>query len=241
MNNYIEYFSNYIYMNYDMSNELISLKYYHSLRVAKLMNILASKMNMSDDDKELAFKIGLCHDLGRFYEVIRNGKFNNQVFDHGAYSNKILYNDGFINYMDIKEHLLFRKAIFNHNKKDISNDLTRRELVFANLLRDADKLDVLYTRSQGKRLVLKFDVNPIVLNNFNQNDTIDLHDIKSKTDSCILYLSFIKDLYYMASHDIADNNGYKSLIIESIDVYNENLFDSLINKVNKERGKVYVR
>ena len=90
MNNYIEYFTNYVNKNYDMNNNLISLKYYHSLRVAKLMTLLARKLNMSEDDILLAFKIGLCHDLGRFYEVLLNGKFDNLKFDHGSYSNKIL-------------------------------------------------------------------------------------------------------------------------------------------------------
>lgn len=241
MNNYIEYFSNYINMNYDMSNDLISLKFYHSIRVAKLMYILASKMNMSDDDRLLAFKIGLCHDLGRFYEVIRNQKFNNQIFDHAAYSNKVLYNDGFIDYMNIKEHLLMKKAIYNHNKKDIKNDLTEREKIFANLLRDADKIDILYVRSLGKSLVLNSNINPIILKNFYHNNMIDLADIKNKADSSVLYLSFIKDLYYMVSHDFVNNNGYTDNILSIIKVEDKDLFESLIEKVKNERGKVYVR
>ena len=89
MDKYLEYFTNYVYKNYDMNDNLINKKYYHSLRVAKLMIILAKKLNLSNEDIELAFKIGLCHDLGRFQEVVRNGQFNNQIFDHGAYSNKI--------------------------------------------------------------------------------------------------------------------------------------------------------
>ena len=91
MNHYIEYFTNYVEKNYDLNNELIMKKYYHSLRVARLMTILAQKLNFTDEDIILAFKIGLCHDLGRFYEVVRNGEFNNTIFDHAAYSNKILY------------------------------------------------------------------------------------------------------------------------------------------------------
>ena len=142
MNNYIEYFTNYVFMNYDMNNELISKKYYHSIRVAKLMCLLANKLNMTDKDIELAFKIGLCHDLGRFHEVVKNGNFDNRVFDHGTYSNKILYNDTFVNYMNIDEHLLFRKAIYFHNKKDISDDLTNREELFVKLIRGSSIIEI---------------------------------------------------------------------------------------------------
>ena len=243
MNNYIEYFTNYIYDNYDMNNNLISLKFYHSLRVAKIIYLLANKLNMSDEDKLLAFKLGLCHDLGRFHEVVLLGKFKDIEFDHAAYSNKILYNDGFINYMDINEDILFRKAIYNHNKKDMTSNLNNRELVFTNLLRDSDKIDILYVRSNGKVLNFSKEPNFNVLNNYLLNKSIDLRDINSSTDSTILYLSFIKDLYYMVSHDVAIKYGYLDEFKKNINIDDskELLFDNLLRRINEERGKVYVR
>lgn len=243
MNNYIEYFTNYVNKNYDMNNNLISLKYYHSLRVAKLMTLLARKLNMSEDDILLAFKIGLCHDLGRFYEVVRIGQFNNLAFDHGTYSNKILYNDLFIKYMDIKEHLLFRKAIYNHNKKDIIGDLTNREKVFVQMIRDMDKIDIVALNSERRSYTFSNDPNKNVLNNYLNNNSIDIKDIDSKTDSTILYLSFFKDLYFDASFDLANKGGYlnKFLNVVKVDEDKEKLFNELTDKINKERGKIYVR
>ena len=243
MNNYIEYFTNYVFYNYDINNKLIYTKYYHSLRVAYIMNLLANKLNMSDEDKLLAFKLGLCHDLGRFYEVIRNGKFDNLIFDHAAYSNKILYNDGFINYMNINEHLLFRKAIYNHNKKDVTSNLNQKEEVFTHLLRDADKIDILGIR--GTRGILDFDVVPSfnVINNYLDNKSIDIKDIHGTTDSAIMFLSFIKDLYFRVSHDLIKYFGYVDDLLNIIKVHEtkKDLFDNLVNKMNEERGKVYVR
>lgn len=243
MNYYIEYFTNYVFKNYDMSNPNISLKYYHTLRVAWLMDLLASKLNMSDKDRLLAFKLGLCHDLGRFYEVVRSGKFNNLTFDHGAYSNKILYNDLFVSYMDIDEHLVFRKAIHYHNKKELPKDLTRREEVFANLLRDADKIDILGIRGTKKILNFNSEPNERVLNNYFLDQSIDLKDINGPTDSTILYLGFFKDLYYMASHDIVRLYDYYKdfLKIVRVDENKQALFNSIIEKLDEKRGKVYVR
>ncbi len=243
MNNYMDYFTNYIFNNYDMNNGLISLKYYHSLRVAKLMEVLASKLDLTDKDQLLAFKLGLCHDLGRFYEVTRMGKFKDTVFDHGSHSNKILYNDSFIDYMDVDEHLLFRKAIYNHNKKDVTNDLNKRENLFVNLLRDADKIDILWLRSFGKPLEFSKAAHPRILNNYLDNKSLDLKDIKSSTDSTILYLSFFKDLYHKVSHDLVDDYDYFKLFLDNVivDDNKKELFNCLVNKVNEERGKVYVR
>ena len=243
MNNYIEYFTNYVFMNYDMNNNLISKKYYHSLRVAKLMIILARKLNLSDEEIELSFKLGLCHDLGRFHEVVKNGIFNNQIFDHGAYSNKILYNDLFIKYMDITNHLLFRKAIYYHNKKDLGNDLTNEEKFFANLLRDADKLDIVWLRGKGNKL--NFDSFPTktVLNNYIDNKSIDIENIHNNSDRILFYMSFIKNLYFDESFDLAINNNYLNSLLDIINVSDDKqeLWKNIIDKINERRGKVYVR
>ena len=242
MNNYLDYFTNYVQKNYDMSNPLINKKYYHSLRVAKLMILLAKKLNLSEEDTLLAFKIGLCHDLGRFREVVRSGEFNNQTFDHGAYSNKILYNDEFIKYMDIKDHLLFRKAIYCHNKIDLTNNLTEREKLFANMVRDMDKIDILGLRAEGRVLNFNNDATPAILDNYMNNEKIYLGDIHCQTDSAILYLSFIKDLVFDASYDIAVENGYLDSLLSIINISDDKkeLFDSIMKKLY-ERRNGYVR
>ena len=243
MSNYIEYFTNYIINNYDINDDLIVLKYYHSLRVAWLMVMLSKKLNLSEEDTNLAFKIGLCHDLGRFYEVVRNGKFNNRVFDHGTYSNKILYNDGFINYMDINEHLLFRKAIYCHNKKDLADNLNNRERLFANMLRDVDKIDILRIRLANYHYEFKTDPTLVVLYNYMNDLNIDLHDIHNKSDSTILSLSFIKDLCFDESLDLLLDNNFLDNLINKIYIEENKLdiFNSLINKLKERRGIEYVR
>ena len=73
---------------------------------------------------------------------------------------------------------------------------------------------------------------------------INIKDIKSKgdTDSTIFYLSFIKDLYFDESFDIAINNGYLGRLLSIIDVDDDKkeLFSELMEKI-KERGKKNVR
>lgn len=241
MNKYLEYFTNYVCMNYDFDSNLIQKKYDHSLRVAYLMSILAQKIGLDDKDIVLSYKIGLCHDLGRFHEVIKNGKFNNNIFDHGAYSNKILYNDKFVKYMDIDENdsLLFRKAIFYHNKKDVGNNLNNRELLFTNMLRDIDKIDLLRVRTNGKHLKFSDEPTMIVLNNYKEGKTINLKDLHNDTDRTILYLSFIKDLNFDYSFDLVNEEGDINKLLDIIDIDNKivMLMDELLNKIEERRNK----
>ena len=246
---YLDEFTNYVKSNYNLNDSVIYEKYEHTLRVSTLMTYLALKLDMLNDDVLLAFKIGLFHDLGRFREVVRNKdkdrKLNNLTFDHGAYSVKILYNDGLINKFDInkEDDLIIKKALYYHNKKDLElNKLNERELLFSQMIRDMDKLDLLYIRSKKRKLLLKEDVNDIVLNNYFNNKTINIKDLKNDSDRVVFYLSFIKDLFFDESFDIAINSGYLEHLIclFNIDEEKRVLFEELLNKL-KERKDKYVR
>ena len=48
----------------------------------------------------------------------------------------------------------------------------------------------------------------IVLNNYMNGLNIDIKDIHNKSDSVILYLSFIKDLIFDESFDILLDNNF---------------------------------
>lgn len=233
--------SNYIENNYDLDMKLIREKYYHTFRVAMLTDSLTNSLGLNNDEKELAHLIALFHDLGRFREVVRSNEFNNLKFDHGSYSNKILFNDGFINNFPIneKDYLLIRKALYYHNKKNIGNDLNSREELFAKIIRDTDKIDILHVLASHQ---LKFfnEPNPIVLDKFKNNETIDLRDVKSSSDKIILNIGFYDNLYFKESKELLENKGYLDEFINSILVSKENeeVFTEIKDKVKEKR---YVR
>ena len=237
----IEIFNNYVKSNYDINNRLIIEKYLHSIRVSMLMIDLALRLNLSDDDTRLAFQIGLFHDLGRFKEVIRNKKFDNLSFDHAAYSNKILFNDKLINNYDINEndYLTIKKAIFFHNKKDIYMPLNEREELFSKMIRDTDKLDIINVMLPKNILSFKNKYNKKILTDYFNNNKIDLKDLKSSSDRVILYLSFLKDLYFDETKEMAIERRDLNKIICGVPVsfeYQE-LFNHLVSKVY-EKEKV---
>ncbi len=231
----LETFRNYVYTNYDTNNALIREKYEHTIRVAMLMIDLGLRLNLSDEDLRLAFLIGLFHDLGRFREVVRSNKFNNLTFDHAAYSNKILFNDGLIHAFNISEedYLLIKKAVFFHNKKDLSMPLTEREELFAKMIRDMDKLDIITVMVPKNILSFTEKHNPQVLTDFFNGDKIDLKYVKTPTDRVILYLSFIRDLYFDESKEMAMERRDLNKLINGVRVSLENqeLFDHVVSSV----------
>ena len=55
--------------------------------------------------------------------------------------------------IDKEDYQVVYTAIKNHNKFVIESNLTERELLFSKLIRDADKLDILY--ALGNKEIIK--------------------------------------------------------------------------------------
>ena len=64
----MEIFQKYI-SKFDMNDEMILLKYKHSLRVASLAKLIAKNLKMNAKEMDLAYLCGLYHDIGRFMQV----------------------------------------------------------------------------------------------------------------------------------------------------------------------------
>lgn len=131
---------------FDRNNWMIDLKYHHTYRVVDYSRIIAKSLNLDKHDILLAETIGLLHDISRFSQATVFNTFNDNIsFDHGNRGCEILISKDFIyKFVDNDEDKdLVLKAIHLHNKKDIDEDLTDRERLFCNIIRDADKLDIM--------------------------------------------------------------------------------------------------
>ena len=199
----------YVKENYDIKNPLIATKYIHTLMVVKVTSMICEKMGLSENDTDLAVNIALFHDLGRFKEVVRQQKFNNLKFDHGCYSNKILFNDGFIDNFNIndEDYLLIRKAIYYHNKKDLGNDLDEREEFFCKLIRDADRIDIFRVLSFNENIFEGISSNEL-LDTFHSNGSINIKDLKTRGDRVLLRFGFIKLFSFPESFMVLNEIGF---------------------------------
>ena len=130
---------------YDLKNENIYRKQQHSLRVMKISEQIARSMKLDEEKVALAALIGLLHDIARFEQYTQYKTFHDyESFDHGDYGVEILKKD-IRKYIDSSEYddIIFC-AIKNHNKYSIEEGLDGDKLLFAKLIRDADKIDILY-------------------------------------------------------------------------------------------------
>lgn len=130
---------------YNLNDKKIKGKQLHSLRVMKISEKIAKSINLSEEKVEVAALIGLLHDIARFEQYTKYHTYNDlDSIDHGDFGVQIL--EKYLrNYIETDKYdNIIKEAIRNHNKYQISEEITDEEKLFAKIIRDADKIDILY-------------------------------------------------------------------------------------------------
>lgn len=84
--------------HYNAKDPKIKLKIDHTYRVAELSERIASWLGLSQQDIELAWLIGMLHDIGRFEQLRRFGTFSDaQSIDHARFGVELLFQEGLLN------------------------------------------------------------------------------------------------------------------------------------------------
>lgn len=85
-----ETFARYV-ADYDMSDVKIKLKYDHTYRVAEMCDAITATLDMTPEDRDIAWLTGMLHDIGRFEQLRRYHTFQDrQSVNHAALSADIL-------------------------------------------------------------------------------------------------------------------------------------------------------
>jgi putative nucleotidyltransferase with HDIG domain len=188
--------------NYDCNNEKIATKISHSIRVYYKMMEYARKLYFNDDEVLIAGEIGLLHDIGRFKQVeISNTFLDVNSFDHAKYGVKYLFQEGNIKkFVKNKKHYeIIKFAIKNHNKSKIELCNDNDKIKFAKLIRDVDKLDILYSLGKLHEFNLKTDSSKIsdnVKKTFYDENEVNVNHIESHNDMLCIELGYTFDINY---------------------------------------------
>ena len=259
--NVINAFAEYV-RNYDPSDEKIKLKIDHTYRVAGLCQRIAESLGLSEPDVDIAWLLGMLHDIGRFEQIRRFGTFNDaQSVDHAEFGADLLFKEGLIrkfaegyyeecelarsgneeaeqiiknNEYHNKDTGLLEMAIRQHNKYRVKEDLTERQRMFCDILRDADKVDIFKVNADIPMEII-YDVtteelkNRIitkeVLESFYKKETVLKSVRRSAVDHIVGHISLLFELVYKESYRQAKEQGYVYKLLD---------FKSDVPEVNAE-------
>ena len=233
----LEAFEDYI-SQYSLDQSYMKLKHDHSIRVMELMGKYALELKYSEEEIELARLIGLLHDIGRFeqYKVF-GSDIDHKTVDHADYSVVQLFEKNQIElFTDKKEwYPIIEFAIKNHNKREIPQCGDERVLKFAKLIRDIDKLDIIYLLGYlGQHLYkdVNTEITGDVRNYVINHETVDVTKCMNENDWTTAQFAFVFDI----NNDIILNE-YKENLSYLYDRVNKNrfkeIYDETINYINE--------
>lgn len=211
-------------------NKNFQIKKEHSHRVAEIINWLSQKLKLSDEDKKNAFLCGIFHDIGRFSQLVKYNTFNDsKSVDHAEYSVEILKNKSILDKLECSDLEAVYYAIQWHNKFGLPEKTEDKKLLLAQILRDADKLDILKVitdyysqRNSEPNHTLTWElpkgtkVSEAVAKNALAGKLVQKKDVVSEMDIKIMQLSWVFDLNFKFSVEYILEKRFLEKIFDSL-------------------------
>ncbi len=229
-------FDDYV-MSFDLEEDMIAYKYNHTYRVVHQAEEICRSFNLDTEERDLASLIALLHDIARFKQWSIYKTFSDKdSFDHGDEGVNILFEENLIDKFKLKEEdkKILKTAIKYHNKPLLPNDLSIRETLHSKIIRDADKIDILYAFSTNKLLKVETEDEEIsskVKEEFFKNEPVLKKSVKNKNDRIIMLISLVFDLNYEYSKKRILNEKYLDKILSH--TKNKDMFKEYITEAKK--------
>ena len=218
----------------------IQMKEKHTGYVTANARELAEHLELSEHDVELAELVGLLHDVGRFrqwqlYQTFVDAKSE----DHADLGVKVIKELPFYDMLTEMEKSLLLFAIQNHNKKEIAPAPDKRHLLFAQIIRDADKLDIFRVLApylaanpdmEGQSATIRKFMKgpngdaagqagifaPGFLEKFVRGEQVDYTMIRTNEDRKLVRLMWVYDVNFAWTLQRIQDRGYIDAIIANL-------------------------
>ena len=207
--------------NYDPEDTKIALKIAHTYRVADNCEQIAKSIGLTDEEVEFAWLSGMLHDIGRFEQVKRYNTFiDSESVDHAEFGADLLFGEeGLISdYIDDRDwDAMLEIVIRQHNKYRMDETISGKTLVFCNILRDADKVDIFRVNVETpmeeiynvtEDVLLTSGVSEKVMEQVRERHAINRDIMDSPAEHLIGHIALTFELVYEKSRELAKEQGY---------------------------------
>jgi len=202
------------YDNDSARNCLYQLKEDHSRRVCENSFKLGRSLHLGLEDLEILGAAALFHDIGRFRQLKEYGTFNDKKsVNHARLGVNILGTQKVLKSLSLEKRRLILIPIAFHNAYKLPAITDDKLLLFARLLRDADKLDIFrvvleYYKDQNKdnrKTVLQDlpdredEFSETIINAIYEGKAAQSSHLRCLTDLKLLQISWVYDLHCQES------------------------------------------
>jgi len=192
-------------------NANIRLKDKHSRRVCGEIVHLADTLGLSDNQKRIARALGLLHDIGRFEQFKKYKTYSDvSSVNHCLLGLEILQKSDILGDLNAAEREIIEKAVEYHGLKELPAELSGQALLFARMIRDADKLDVFHIVAKYQKLyeqnpekfMLEIELidqprcSPQVVEPILSGQLIDYANLRTLNDMRLMQLGWVYDVNF---------------------------------------------
>ena len=217
----MDIFAEYV-SHYNAQDEKVKLKIEHTYRVAGLCERIAVSEKLSQEDISLAWLCGMLHDIGRFEQLKNYGTFiDADSIDHALLGSEILFDEGKIqDYLEQPSDELcafLRRVISCHSAYRVPKDYDERTKLFADILRDADKIDILKVNVEvpleeiynvSTDDLMQAEVTKEVMQSFSEEHAILRVLKRTPVDHVVGHISLVYELVFPISLKVVKEQGY---------------------------------
>jgi putative nucleotidyltransferase with HDIG domain len=212
-----DWFDGYVadfYGDDEFINANVKLKEDHTRRTCQEIRYIANKLGLSNHQKDIAEVIALFHDIGRFEQFIRFRTYNDAMsIRHALLGAHILRQKRVLESLEGQQQEWIIKAVEYHAEKQLPKDLNGPFLMFAQLIRDADKLDIYNVVTQfykqfknnphdsSLRLELPDhpECSPHVVEKMLCGESVDYAQLRTLNDLKLTQLGWVYDINFAAT------------------------------------------
>lgn len=236
---------------YDITRDMIRLKLEHTYRVCSLCERIAKSLSLPQEEVDLAWILGLLHDIGRFEQQRLYGTFNDaESIDHAQYGAGILF-EGLDESISIRDFLdddtedgVIRTAVYWHSAYRLPAELDERTRMFCDLLRDADKIDIIRVNVEfpleeiyntTSEVLRQEQVSDAVMQAFEEEHAVLRSLKKTSVDHVVGHISLVYELVYPMSVRLVGEQGYLEglLFFSSENAVTRRQFEHIREKMNR--------
>jgi len=211
-----EWFGGYIQQFYspdgdEFLNGNLRLKECHTHRVCGYARQLAGQLGLDENETRLAETIALLHDIGRFEQFARYRTYKDTDSEnHSLLGLRILREEKPLEGLAEEERRIIEAAVEHHNALRIPEGIEGRTLLFAKIIRDADKLDIYdltvenfqryHQDPAGYKLEIEFPdepyYSPELLDTLQRGELLDYRLVRTMNDVKLLEIGWVYDVYF---------------------------------------------
>ncbi|MBN2806027.1 MAG: HD domain-containing protein [Prolixibacteraceae bacterium] len=212
-----------IQLNFDLKREHIS-------RVIQNAEMIALSIDCDETVRESARLAALLHDAGRFIQFQQYQTYNDeQSEDHAIIALRLIDQNNWL--AEIPEELRHPiiKAVEYHNKLAVPKNETAEVMLLSNILRDADKLDILdqavkeyslQNKNRNSAFSLDLEPSPMVskaiAKSLASKKLPSKSDMKTITDFKLVQMAFVYDLHFKLSYSLINKKGILKQLFDTM-------------------------